>query len=108
MTTTKERAAEQWNELRRRAEAVLASRDAREFPAFRQDLLRAARASNIPVDVARDDPHVFLDAPAKLAGATWAQCGGVLRKLLKRGAPLQPALLLGVIDRVEQLLPNHR
>jgi len=97
-----------WNELRLRSERALDSGDARNLDAVCRDLLRGARGLGLPVDTQRDDPHVFLAAPEKLSTATWAQCGGVLRVLLKRKTPPEPEPLRGAIARIAELMPNHR
>ena len=101
-------ALREWLDLSAQLKWAIARRSFEELAVIQSKLLGAARAMDLPVDVGRDDTHVFLGEPRRLSAATWAQCGGVLGSLLKRRGPLDFDALVRAVARVAQLVPTFR
>ena len=73
-----------------------------------EELLDLARTMQVPTDRARDDSHVFLEAPEKIAGATWSQCGGILHSLAHHRHENCSAIAAEVAQRIARLAPVRR
>ena len=108
MSSPDERALREWLTLSDQLKAAIERRSFDELAELQGNLLSTARALDLPVDVDRDDTHVFLEDPRGISTATWTQCGGVLRSLLKRRGPLDFDALVKAVTRVAELAPTHR
>lgn len=79
------------------------------------ELQDIAGALDVPINRRRDDAHVFLENPEKIAEATWTQCGGVLYELRHGAGPERPAdpppalsIAAEVAQRIARLAATQR
>ena len=82
--------------------------DPQAAPPFIEELVDIARQLSVPTDSRRDDAPVFLEAPDKIGGATWMQCGGLLYALCHDQPDNRLQVAAKVAVRLARLAPQQR